>query len=64
MTVKRTATNETCKLCGFQIINVHMKNTYIDDYQEECSNQNCSDYDTAERRLTASARREARRENE
>jgi len=53
--------DEKCQSCGTNLIEVSMKNPYIDDYATECPK---CDPGSALARLNASARSKAREENE
>jgi hypothetical protein len=56
--------DKLCSICSAIIQRIHLKNPFIDDFEDECSNTECSDHGSALKRLNTSARAIARRENE
>lgn len=57
-----------CKLCGATMVQYHMKNPFIDDVENECSNAHCTNHGGAVDRLqslsNSVARAEERREHD
>jgi hypothetical protein len=55
-----TLLEHTCKLCNAPMQLVQVKNPYLDDSEEECSNSKCIDYGTARKLLNTWAKANAR----
>jgi hypothetical protein len=56
-------TSKQCSLCGAAIVTISMKNPYIDDFHDECTNPACREHGKAVRILTQRARNTAKLEH-
>ncbi len=59
-----TLIEKTCYLCGSPMKRVHMKNMYINDCENECTNIECDNYMKALLSLQAKSRQKAKLELE
>ena len=62
MGTHRKTLEKICPKCGKNLVEVSMKNPYIDDCDEGCDNDECSAYSDMEGRMYSSARSNARAE--
>ena len=44
MSIHRTKLDKKCPTCNSDMIEIHVKNPYIDDFGQTCSNPECDEY--------------------
>ena len=64
MATTRKITDKDCKSCGKKLIDTHMKNPFIDDFEITCENESCSQFQDGLGILTWRAKCEAKAEYE
>lgn len=60
--ITRRRLDAKCNSCGAEMVRVWSLTYWLDDYADECSNELCHNFDTAETILAAWAREVAERE--